>query len=116
MNRLITLSAAITLGAFAAHTARADDWTGADKNLHAIGGAAIGIAAAAQTGSAWAGFRWGCGAGVAKEIFDATGQGEPSAKDLIVTCAAAGLGATVGKRVFVRPTKGGAEVLLYLPL
>jgi hypothetical protein len=113
MNRPAIIAMAIAAGAFASH-ARADEWTGEDKTLHAIGGAAIGLAMAAQTGSAWAGFRWGCGVGAAKELFDAAGQGTPSAKDLIVTCAAAGLGSAVGKRVFARPTNRGAELILYM--
>ncbi len=81
---------------FVCSTAQADDWTGEDKKLHAIGGGVIALAMTAQTGSAWAGFKYGCGAGLAKEAFDATGQGEVSAKDLIVTCLGAGVGAGSG--------------------
>lgn len=109
----ILLAAAGTLNA---DTARADEWHGDDKTLHAIGGGVIGLAMATHTGSAWSGAKWGCAAGAAKEAFDATGQGEVSAKDLIVTCVAAGAGAVAGKRIFVRPIKGGAEVLFQIPL
>ena len=65
--------------------AQADSWTGRDKTLHAIGGAAIGVAVTATTGVS----KYGCVAatsvGVAKEIYDGR---RFSVKDAIVTAAA----------------------------
>ncbi len=75
---------AASLGAFGAHSAKADEWTGEDKTAHALGGSVIALAMTAQTGSSLKGFVWGCGAGIAKEAFDATGQGQVSGKDLVV--------------------------------
>jgi hypothetical protein len=112
-TRITATLIAASLGAFGAHSARADEWTGEDKKLHAIGGGAIALAMTAQTGSSLKGFAWGCGAGVAKEAFDATGQGQVSGKDLVVTCLAAAAGAGAG-RFFIAPTNGGARVAVAL--
>lgn len=111
-NILATLIAA-SLGAFGAHSAKADEWTGEDKTAHAIGGGTIALAMTAQTGSSLKGFAWGCGAGAAKEVFDATGQGQVSGKDLVVTCLAAAAGAGAG-RLFIAPTNGGVKVAVAL--
>lgn len=108
-TRIIAPLIAAALGAFGAHSAKADGWTGEDKTAHALGGGVIAIAMTVQTGSAMKGFAWGCGAGVAKEAFDATGQGYVSGKDLVVTCLAAAAGAGVG-RFFIAPTNGGVKV------
>lgn len=112
-THIIATLIAATLGAFCAHGAKADEWTGEDKTAHAIGGGTIALAMTAQTGSAMKGFAWGCGAGVAKEAFDAAGQGQVSGKDLVVTCLAAAAGAGAG-RFFVAPTNGGARVTMAL--
>lgn len=75
-------------------TATADEWTGRDKNLHFAGGAAIAAAVTLATADPTTGFLVGAGVGVVKEVYDATGHGTPSGKDLIVTI----LGAYVGSR------------------
>lgn len=112
-TRIITTLISATLGAFCAHGARSDEWTGEDKKLHAIGGGAIALAMTAQAGSPAKGFAWGCGAGVAKEAFDAMVMGQVSSKDLVVTCLAAAAGAGAG-RFFIQPTNGGARVTMAL--
>lgn len=94
MKRINTAIVAITM--LACSAAQADEWNGEDKNLHALGGGVIALAMTAQTGNAYTGFKYGCGAGVAKELFDATGQGEVSAKDLLITCLGASVGAGSG--------------------
>lgn len=75
-------------------TAAADEWTGRDKELHFAGGAAIAAAVTLATADQNTGFLVGVGVGVAKEVYDATGHGTPSGKDLIVTI----LGAYIGSR------------------
>ena len=104
MHRIFALTTLL-----ACTTVHADEWTGEDKKLHAIGGAAIALAMTAQTGSSLTGFAWGCGAGVAKEVFDSTGQGQVSGKDLIVTCAGAAVGAGAG-RFFITKIDGGIKL------
>lgn len=74
-------------------TAMADDWTGKDKELHFIGGAAIAAAVTAATGDEWKGFLAGAAVGVAKEIADEHRYGGASGKDAVVTALGALLGA-----------------------
>ena len=72
--------------------ARADDdpWLGPDKALHfslsaAIAGGGYGLGAALDQERRWRfliGGAAGVGAGVAKELFDLTGAGDPSWRDL----------------------------------
>lgn len=93
-------------------------WSGAvkaapnvdDKQLHGLAGAGIAVAATGLTQSAWKGFIAGCGANVIKEGLDAAGMGVPDAKDIAAGCLGAAIGAGAGHIVFVRPTKGGAQV------
>lgn len=100
---------AIILATLLATAAQADEWHGPDKTAHAIGGAAIGVAATAWTKD----WRWGCGlataAGVAKEVADHYTPGRTvSAKDAIVT-AAAGCLAAGGTQLLIVPTDKGAR-------
>ncbi|MCA9674948.1 MAG: hypothetical protein KC464_07940, partial [Myxococcales bacterium] len=70
--------------------ARADDWLGRDKALHfgasatlAVGGYAVStIWLERHDQRAGAGAAVALSAGVAKELWDATGRGDPSWKDL----------------------------------
>lgn len=89
-----------------AATARADDdWFGRDKGLHAAASAVIAAGSyAASTpwlddrGSrAAVGASVALAAGVAKELWDAAGHGDPSGKDLVwdVIGTAIGVGAAL---------------------
>jgi putative lipoprotein len=75
-----------------AHAVRADDdaWLGRDKALHfaisaAISGSAYGLSALVLEHPGYrclVGASVGLSAGIAKEIWDASGHGDPSFKDL----------------------------------
>lgn len=96
LNRLeIKLLAACVLYAAVVSCAYADEWTGRDKEIHFVGGAAVAAAVTAATGNEWHGFLAGTGAGLAKEVYDSTGRGQVSGKDFVVTA----LGALVGARL-----------------
>jgi uncharacterized protein YfiM (DUF2279 family) len=88
MKRIII--AAAMLATAAAH---ADEWTGRDKELHFVGGAAIAAAVTAATGNEWHGFLVSAGVGLAKEAYDSTGRGQVSGKDFAVTALGALIGA-----------------------
>jgi hypothetical protein len=95
----------------ASMSAFADNWTGRDKELHAIVGAAIGAAVPEFSG------RWahGCAAatvvGVAKELYDSQHRNRhtPSAKDAVVT-AMAGCFASNRTSLIIAPTRNGAMI------
>lgn len=74
--------------------AQADEWTGRDKALHFVGGAAIGAAVTLATDKPMYGVAAGAAVGLAKELYDTQHRAThtPSAKDLVVTV----LGAAVG--------------------
>ena len=101
----------IVLMLFSASAASAESWTGRDKDLHAIGGAAIGSLATLATGSA----RYGCaaaaGIGLTKEIYDNQHKAThtPSAKDFAVT-AIAGCLAAAGTSWVITPSHSGVNV------
>lgn len=94
MSRAL-ITAALLLAATAAH---ADDWHGADKALHLRAGTAIALAGTTLTGSPLLGMGLGCGAGLAKEMADMRHREthDVSAKDAVVTCLGASLGAATG--------------------
>jgi uncharacterized protein YfiM (DUF2279 family) len=83
-----------TLALTLASSAHADEWTGRDKNLHFVGGAAIGSAVTLATDKPIYGIAAGAAVGLAKEIYDSQNRDKhtPSTKDLLVTV----LGAAVG--------------------
>ena len=83
---------AITLVS-AALTANADEWTGRDKELHFLGGAAVAAVVTTATRNEWTGFAAGTAVGLAKEIYDSTGRGEVSGKDFVVNALGAFVGA-----------------------
>jgi hypothetical protein len=108
MTRFFIFALAIAASA-AAH---ADSWTGHDKDLRAIGGAAIGSLATLATGKAVHGCAAAVGAGLAKELYDSQHQHKHtvSAKDFAVAAiagclAAAGTGWVIAPRV-----NGGVDV------
>ncbi len=74
--------------------AQADEWTGRDKNLHFLGGAAVGAAVTMYTDKPMYGIAAGAAVGLAKELYDAKHRSThtPSAKDLIATIAGAAVG------------------------
>ena len=76
-------------------TAQADQWTGSDKDKHAIAGLAIAAAVSAATKPAY-GIAAGCAVGIAKEVADRYTPGrQVSGKDAAVTCLGAAVGAYV---------------------
>lgn len=79
-----------------------DSWTGYDKKLHFLGGAAIAAGVAVHTGDPWKGFYAGAAAGVLKEALDATGTGNVSGRDLVVTVIGAAVGASGSRLVIGR--------------
>ena len=96
------VAAAVLLGA-GGRAGAEDRWLGRDKGLHAAASAAIAAAGYAASspwierpaGRAVVGASLALGAGVAKEIWDSQGGGDPSWKDLawdaIGTAAGVGL-------------------------
>jgi uncharacterized protein YfiM (DUF2279 family) len=88
MKRLLAISALL------ASSAHADSWTGQDKTLHFVGGAAIGASVTIATGNERMGMLAGAGVGLVKEIYDSRHRDRhtPSGKDFAVTV----LGAVVG--------------------
>jgi VanZ family protein len=85
----------IALMLMLATSAHADQWTGQDKDKHAIAGIAIAAAVSAATKPAY-GIAAGCAVGVAKEVADHYTPGKQvSAKDAAVTCLGAAVGAYV---------------------
>jgi uncharacterized protein YfiM (DUF2279 family) len=112
----MTMTAGIRLTVISAlaasiSAAQADSWTGRDKDLHAIGGAVIGAAVTAASGSWQSGCAAATAIGVAKEIYDNQHRHihTPSAKDAIVT-AVAGCLAAKGTSLVIVPTRTGAMV------
>jgi uncharacterized protein YfiM (DUF2279 family) len=99
-------AAALAL-AMAAGTAHAgglnagDDWTGPDKDKHAVLGAVAGFAVTSATGAVWKGIAAGFVLGAAKEYADSRNRAKHSAsyKDLIVTGMGAALGAGASRIV-----------------
>jgi putative lipoprotein len=93
-------------------TARADSWWAADKALHFAASAGIGAAGYGLASLHWrepweralVGASLSLSAGIAKELWDLSGHGDPSWKDL--TWDAVGTGVGVGLAV-------GVDVLLF---
>ena len=102
----------IVLILFAASTANADSWTGHDKDLHAIGGAAIGSLATLATGKAVHGCAAAAGVGLAKELYDSRHQHKHTAsgKDFAVTAIAGCLAAAGTSWVITPKDMGGVNV------
>lgn len=87
----------------------ADEWTGADKSKHFLAGVAVSSIATAVAKDELHGFLAGSAVGVAKEIYDSTGAGQASLKDLAWTVAGAYLGAKLGG-VIIAPTPKGLQI------
>ena len=102
IRTILLLVAMIVVYAFVASSAHAkcitnDKWRGDDKAQHALAGMGIGYIATMQTKDPVEGFLWAAGIGAAKEAIDATGGGQCSLQDFLVTAAAGGIGAGLGK-------------------
>ena len=113
MNRTHTTAtiAAIALAALTfATNARADNWTGPDKTLHFLGGAAVASAVTMATDEPKYGFLAGAAVGVAKEIYDTQHRSThtPSFKDFAVTALGAAVGAK-GTAIILRRDFIGAQ-------
>lgn len=106
--RKITLALlmAISLPAAAWECKANDAWTGKDKNLHFVGGAAVGSAGTLYFKDPHKGFLLGTAAGLFIEVRDARGAGVCSFQDFAVTVAGAAAGA-YGTAWFIAPRKGG---------
>lgn len=87
----------------------ADDWTGRDKQKHLLAGAAVASILTLHTKNESVGFVAGASIGIAKELYDASGKGDPSFKDLAVTALGAYIGAKTTGLFFI-PKKKGVEV------
>ena len=86
---------AIILALIISTSAHADQWTGQDKDKHAIAGMAIAAAVASATKPVY-GIAAGCAVGVAKEVADRYTPGrQVSYKDAAVTCLGSAVGAYV---------------------
>jgi putative lipoprotein len=74
--------------------AHADEWTGQDKALHFVGGAAVGAAVTLYTDRPAYGIAAGAAVGLAKELYDSQHRSThtPSTKDLLVTVIGAAVG------------------------
>ena len=74
--------------------AHADEWTGRDKTLHFLGGAAVGAAVTMATDRPAYGIAAGAAVGLAKELYDARHRAThtPSSKDLVGTVLGAAAG------------------------
>jgi VanZ family protein len=93
MKRINAIVATVAI--MLASSANADQWTGQDKDKHAIAGVAIAAAVAAASRPEY-GIAAGCAVGVAKEIADRYTPGrQASYKDAAVTCFGAAVGAYV---------------------
>lgn len=99
--RSILLAGLLSLIPCAAHASDEDDrWLGEDKVKHfggtailAIGGYALGAIFWEDKGARLAsGAAVGLGAGIAKEIWDMTGRGDPSWRDLAADVVGTGTG------------------------
>ena len=92
MNRA-RITTLLLAAALITTTAQAEPWTGHDKELHFVGGAAIAAAVTAATHDEFKGFLAGAAVGVVKEVVDERRYGGASAKDAIVTALGALIGA-----------------------
>jgi uncharacterized protein YfiM (DUF2279 family) len=74
--------------------AHADEWTGRDKTLHFLGGAAVGAAVTLYTDRPMYGIAAGAAVGLAKELYDTQHRSThtPSTKDLVMTIVGAAVG------------------------
>ena len=82
MKKILMMAALVA----ASFSAKADEWHGRDKQLHAIGGAIVAGSVHQLTDSRWAGFVAGLAVGIGKEVADMHMPGHtPSLKDAVVT-------------------------------
>lgn len=79
----------------------ADKWSGGDKGVHFVAGAAVAAFVGATTEDPWQGFLWGAGASAAKELLDSTGVGACTKQDLAFGLAGAAAGALGAKFILI---------------
>ncbi len=98
MRKILLACALMTASlSYAGSCTARDAWRGPDKNLHAAGGAVIGMATTLQTGSFWKGVAAASAVGALKEVVDgATGNGHCSLQDFLVTAVSGAAGAATG--------------------
>ena len=102
-STLLTVLVVGSLGTVSPVRAQSDDWLGRDKALHF--GLSVGLAAGAYAMSApfveepvtrfALGVGTGFSVGILKEIWDATGRGTPSGRDLAWDAAGVATGAAI---------------------
>ena len=73
-----------------------DSWTGQDKVDHAVVSAMFGGIAGASMDNKYVAFGVAMLPGIAKELYDMTGRGTPSWKDLAADAAGAAIGVYIG--------------------
>jgi uncharacterized protein YfiM (DUF2279 family) len=106
---LVGISIALCLGVAQAKCIANDPWTGADKRDHLAFGAGIATMATLMTNNEAYGFAAGSLAGIAKEAYDARGNGTCSLQDALVTIGGAYLGSKIGG-VLLIPQRSGVQV------
>jgi uncharacterized protein YfiM (DUF2279 family) len=96
LTHCIAALAVLSAAALTTTPAEADEWTGRDKTLHAIGGALVAGSVKEATGSKGLALAAGGIVAVGKELADMRMPGHtPSHKDAIVTFAAAALSVSI---------------------
>ena len=86
----------LTLSLLPLPSSAQDSWTGQDKVDHAVVSAMIGGVAGASMDNKYAAFGVAMLPGIAKELYDMTGRGTPSWKDLAADAAGAAIGVYIG--------------------
>jgi len=95
MNKVfIVFSSVVAL--LSTPTVAQDSWTGQDKVDHAVVSAMFGGIAGASMDNKYAAFGVAMLPGIAKELYDMTGRGTPSWKDLAADAAGAAIGVYIG--------------------
>lgn len=107
--RILVLVLALLCSPVYAKCIASDAWTGRDKKQHLMVGAFAGTAGTMVFKDPHKGFLLGAGIGLAKELYDARGNGTCSFQDFAVTALGAAGGA-YGTAWLVLPRKNGLFV------
>lgn len=86
-----------------------DLWSGDDKKLHLLAGIGIASIVTTYANDPMTGFYAATTVGVAKEAYDAAGNGTCSLPDLLITVAGAAVGA-YATHIFISHTRGQTTV------
>jgi uncharacterized protein YfiM (DUF2279 family) len=113
----LLLAGAAMLGASAAGAQSTDSWVGTDKAMHLglsapfgmFGATFAGAEASTATRLAY-GTLIGSLPGLAKELSDMRGRGDPSARDMAFNVLGAALGALVADCCLIRPLARGDRI------